>query len=730
MDKVSLPQIIAFSISFIGLVSVILLVALRDLKNKVNQNFLWFALLVLIYLTATFVDDFTPLNISLWILRFDLFVANMIPATFLAFTLSFSGNKIGSKIANNIIYLALIPLSVIAFLPFTVTGASAGKYGTNITENGPLYYLTLIYFLGVLSYAFAILIKNAGRSDRVTKLQTGFIIFGLGTTVGLNLITVFLFPLLGQGFVDAGNLIGGPSIVILVASLVYAVLGQHMFDVRGLIIRTLSFFVITGVLSGAFIFLLIFSASRLITGFNPNTAVYVFFMSSAAIGGVLIKPAFDFLEKRFSSIFATEKYDPQTVLNKVGALISSTVDISDLFAAVSEVITSNMGVKRVDSVALNNGEVIYRSTDVNSYPTNEEFSLLGNENINIDETVDQQKLVILRKYGVNFYIVLKSQDETLGYLLVGPKNNGLAYDTSDIKTLLNIAGQLSVALKNVAYYFQIQSFNKTLEKKVEESTEKLRQTNERLKEADESKDDFISMASHQLSTPIASIEGYLSMANNGYLGELNPKLADALRAAAGRASVMKGIISDLLNVSHMAAGKFSLDLAPTDLEAIIKDELKQSKQLADQQHTDLTFHDPGVEINEIVCDGPKVRQVVANFVNNALHYTPKGHVDVYISKKADGLEVLVRDDGIGVPADQQAHLFQKFFRAENAKKERPSGNGIGLYVAKKVVEEHGGKIIFQSTQGHGSTFGFFLPFKPIGYAPKTKPPVFATQAKG
>jgi signal transduction histidine kinase len=91
------------------------------------------------------------------------------------------------------------------------------------------------------------------------------------------------------------------------------------------------------------------------------------------------------------------------------------------------------------------------------------------------------------------------------------------------------------------------------------------------------------------------------------------------------------------------------------------------------------------------------------------------------------VQVLVRDDGIGVPESQKPRLFQKFFRAENAKKERPSGNGIGLYVAKKVIEEHGGKIIFQSTQGHGSTFGFFLPFKPAGY--ETKKPVEAQADK-
>ena len=153
-----------------------------------------------------------------------------------------------------------------------------------------------------------------------------------------------------------------------------------------------------------------------------------------------------------------------------------------------------MGVKRVDAVALSGDKIIYRSTDVNSYPTDEEFALLGNENINIDETVDQQKITVLRKYNISFYIVIKAQQEKLGYLLIGPKNNGLSYNGVDIKTFLTIGDQLGIALKNISYYFEVQSFNKTLQEKIESATEELRRANEKLKEADESKDDFISMA--------------------------------------------------------------------------------------------------------------------------------------------------------------------------------------------------------------------------------------------
>jgi signal transduction histidine kinase len=109
-------------------------------------------------------------------------------------------------------------------------------------------------------------------------------------------------------------------------------------------------------------------------------------------------------------------------------------------------------------------------------------------------------------------------------------------------------------------------------------------------------------------------------------------------------------------------------------------------------------------------DETKVRQVVMNFIDNALYYSrPDGKITVKLDKVGDNVELRVIDNGIGVPKAEQEHLFTKFFRAANARKQRPDGTGVGIFLAKKVVNEHGGEIIFESTEGVGSTFGFTLP---------------------
>jgi signal transduction histidine kinase len=162
----------------------------------------------------------------------------------------------------------------------------------------------------------------------------------------------------------------------------------------------------------------------------------------------------------------------------------------------------------------------------------------------------------------------------------------------------------------------------------------------------------------------------------------------------------------------MATGNFKLDLKEMDLQKIVDAEVDFARPLAKTQQVELNYHKPEQGNVEILCDETKLRQVVVNFITNAINYSPKGHVDVYLIPKLDSIEFRVVDDGIGVPENQKAKLFEKFFRADNAKKERPSGSGIGLYLAKRVIDEHGGSIIFKSTQGHGSTFGFIIPTKP------------------
>ncbi|GHU79250.1 hypothetical protein FACS1894191_1660 [Clostridia bacterium] len=232
----------------------------------------------------------------------------------------------------------------------------------------------------------------------------------------------------------------------------------------------------------------------------------------------------------------------------------------------------------------------------------------------------------------------------------------------------------------------------------------------RLKRADKAKDEFMSLASHQLRTPLTSVNGYSSMLLEGDFGRLNHEQAHAVNEIAGSAGRMAFLVSDLLNVSRIQSGKFLIQRTPTDMKKLVESEVESLQILADSHSIELNLKKIAPNLPLLNIDEKKVGEVMANMLDNAIFYSPeKKPIEVSLVEKAGWLEFRVKDHGIGVPKSEQEDLFTKFFRATNARTKRPDGTGIGLFLAKKVITEQKGEIIFHSTPGEGSTFGFRFP---------------------
>jgi signal transduction histidine kinase len=156
----------------------------------------------------------------------------------------------------------------------------------------------------------------------------------------------------------------------------------------------------------------------------------------------------------------------------------------------------------------------------------------------------------------------------------------------------------------------------------------------------------------------------------------------------------------------LRTGKFVIDAIPSNLADVVKGEVDQLLETAASRDLELTYEKPD-NFPELLLDETKIRQVIMNFIDNAIYYTPSGgHIRVELKDTGSTIEYTVTDDGLGVPKSEQHHLFTKFYRANNAKKARPDGTGLGLFMAKKVIVAQGGSLIFKSTEGKGSTFGF------------------------
>ncbi len=296
-------------------------------------------------------------------------------------------------------------------------------------------------------------------------------------------------------------------------------------------------------------------------------------------------------------------------------------------------------------------------------------------------------------------------------MLLGPKRSGESYNAQDLDALEIISKELVIALQNAMRFEEIKLFNLELQHKVDLATIKLRQQNKKLVVADELKDDFLSIASHQMRTPISAISGYASILNSGDAGKLNADQQKFAKIIENSTKRLSYLINDFLTASRLRSGKFDIDKSEADLKSMLKSEVASLEDQFESKDVKLRVnidsHIPKMQVDE-----QKLRQVMMNLMDNALHYTQKGG-KVEVTLKQDGRAAMfeVKDNGIGVPKDAQSELFSKMFRAGNAKEVRPDGTGLGLYLAKKVVLGHNGHIIFESEEGEGSTFGFKIPIK-------------------
>ncbi|MCA9330135.1 HAMP domain-containing histidine kinase, partial [Candidatus Saccharibacteria bacterium] len=202
---------------------------------------------------------------------------------------------------------------------------------------------------------------------------------------------------------------------------------------------------------------------------------------------------------------------------------------------------------------------------------------------------------------------------------------------------------------------------------------------------------------------------YVSMVVEGDVGKLNKQQQELLGQAFASSQRMVYLIADLLNVSRLRSGKFVIENKKTQLDEVVASEIDQLTEVAKGKKQILTYDKPD-SFPSLMLDETKIRQVIMNFADNALHYTQTGgHIHISLKDTGDSVEYTVTDDGMGVPRHEQHHLFSKFYRADNAKKARPDGTGLGLFMAKKVIIAQGGAVIFKSEEGKGSTFGFTFP---------------------
>lgn len=250
-------------------------------------------------------------------------------------------------------------------------------------------------------------------------------------------------------------------------------------------------------------------------------------------------------------------------------------------------------------------------------------------------------------------------------------------------------------------------------KQVSKLATELKRANEELKELDQAKSDFMNIASHQLRTPLSGIIGYLSMVieeDYGKVAKDQKKILSGVFTASRRLS---RLVDTFLNVSRIEAGKFFINLQTVSIEDVLETEIGEMSFNAKDKKIKLIFERSKKPLPKIKLDIDKIKDVIINLIDNAIKYTSKGSVTVSAMKEGKFIHVKIKDTGVGIPTDQVDKLFSKFFRARGIAKIQPDGSGLGLYIAKRIVEAHEGRIWVESDGlGKGTTFQFMIPLNP------------------
>ena len=715
--------ILVYFLEVIGFFAIGLLTLLRQ-RSKVHRSFFVFASLLglwqLLQVLAVTLAGVALLPTVL--LMTSVATSALMTTSLYIFCRTYAHRKVS--------YWLLVPALAVGGLAFASEGLREVPVltsGIGIPRLDIFYAVVLAFDLVLLLASIYNLIHFLRRAkDRNEKSQTRIMLWSIAIAGFIIAVSSFYTG-------DFSNTLAAQQVIpfaclVTLLTFMYAMTYRDLFDIHIFALRAgaylSTYFIITLLITGPIVF-------AITHVFNLNLSLPVVLIVSIilVLFAYLLQGVKAQLSKLTSGIFFRNLYDTQAFLNEHNNVLVANSELNALLInsgnVIKKYLQTHSCVFWLQSTSYMSQRFVGENPPKMSMKQMDEISLLKpfvrNQVFYVDEPDSRHGRLKqeLTKQRISLTVRLSTAyGDELGLMMLGPKKSGELYSNRDIKVLKIVANELVIAIQNSLRFEEIRQFNQTLQAKVEEATAQLRHTNTELRRLDEAKDEFVSMASHQLRTPLTSVKGYISMVLEGDVGKITATQRQLLGEAYISSERMVHLINDFLNVSRLQTGKFMLEQRPIDLSKVVEQEVESLQTTAKAHNLTLKFRKPSY-FPVLYVDEGKLRQVLMNFIDNAIYYSHEGTaIDIKLEIVEGDAVLTVKDTGIGVPKSEQAHLFSKFFRATNARKQRPDGTGVGLFLAKKVVDAHGGSMVFESVEGEGSTFGFRLPVKRLSSAPE------------
>ena len=577
------------------------------------------------------------------------------------------------------------------------------------------YFVYMVYFILLFLAALIILTHQARRrSALLVRSQLRLISYAYGIAGSVGMIFNLLLPAVGRY-----DLIWiGPLSTFIFIPLAYLTIVKHrLFGLKDAAVRTIAYAMLLSLLTIVY-YTATYSISAIVSafsGYDSGGMPGFWGVLAALLLGFLFQPTKQFFDRLTDKLFYRQGYTIESFINEIGQILLHTMGLRLLTTRLAACLTRLLKARQVIFAVYDDGRFRIFGSRGHTRPPQVDLTGLAVQHqieqlddVAVVESLPEQLRRTMKLQKLAIVMTLSLQEDIVGFVLIGEsqKNN---YVERDLSMLRAVRGELAIAIKNAQSMEEVNELNAELQQRVEAATQELRMSNQQLQRLDEAKNEFISMASHQLRTPLTSIKGYLDMLLQGDLGPVRPTQKAVLREAFSSSERMVQLINDFLSISRLQTGTFTMNRQPARLSDIVRSEMALLKIVAKQHNITLSVHIDD-DVPTLPIDAEKLRQVIMNMIDNAIFYS-KEQTTVKVSLCCDTREVVftVEDQGIGVPKAEQSGVFGKFFRASNARKRRPDGTGVGLFLARKVVLEHGGAMIFTSKENKGSTFGFRLP---------------------
>lgn len=708
MNYYAISALVNFALSFIlgGIVF------LKNPKSKINLTFALFASAVALWSLSYFFWQIAILeNQALFWSRVLMAFAIFIPAFYLHFVFSLVGNN-KKKVLIITYILFSIFLLINLLTPQFIVGVKPLLSFRFWPIPGTVFHLFLLVWGVYVVYSTYLLYNLHQKSSGLTKMQTKYLLLGMvigfvgGST---NYLLWYGIPIL-----PIGNIL----VSVYVATTAYTIIRHRFLDIRLVIARTIAYSLLIAIISSLYV-VAAFILSSAFLGSTASGNQFLIYTILTIIVALSFERFRHLVEKLTDKIFFKGRYDFNELLACLGSIMSTNIELEPLTTQILQTLIDQMRISKGAFVILGEGLAsIYDTIDIGfSHKLDLVYSQISaffpiSQVIIFDELGENHLKSLMRDMDISVLKTLKVEDQIVGLLLLGEKASGEIYSDQDLKILEILAPEMAVAIQNSQSYDKIKKFNVILSQEVAKATSDLQKANKRLEQLDKLKDDFVSVASHELRTPMTAIRSYAWMALHKSDVPLSDKLEKYLIRVLLSTERLINLVNDMLNVSRIESGSIEINPEPVDLLLLTKDIIDEVYYSKAREKV-IQFEVVEKKIPKAFADPEKLRQVFLNLVGNSLKFTPSGGKIVF-DFFSDGkmIETSVSDTGVGISKEDMSQLFHKFGRLDNSytAASTSGGTGLGLFISKSLVELMQGKIWATSEGlGKGTKFTVALP---------------------